>query len=245
MTRRSHHIADIAHHFLAGMADDTDAGLPAVWIVASAGPWPWSASAVLELARLAARDSRRLVHLAEEDDLPWTVRSLLGEGDREVRLAYPGEPVAHGDGPLCWHLGPTTGDRLEDLAAARRAPGCRLPGDGRKVGLVWCVGYGQADGWTALTALGRLVAVVEPVRVDVICMPERLNRSGRGDGVSPPGATTLALLQERARDACAREVGVHVLAPHMSAAARGAVMAGLYGRTDAFCAGPDRAAPLA
>jgi hypothetical protein len=242
--RRSHHIADIAHHFLADERPETEAP---VWVVAASGPWPWSAPAALELARLTVRRTGGGVRVAEDGDVPWSVRGHLGVGDGDLCLADPRDADAHGPDPLCWHLGPVAGTRLDDLAAARRAPGSRLPGDGRPRRLVWCVGYEEVDGWAPLLGLGRLNELLEPMGVDLLCMP---GRSGRAQGEAPPVPARLARLAERAGDACARHVAVHLLSVAMSVAARGAVIAAVHGREPegatgaAFCAGPDGIPPL-
>ena len=247
--RRTHHISDIAHHFLTDAEVGQGPAAAFVWIVAASGPWPWTAPAALELARLTARDGDCTVHLAEDDAPPWTVRAHLGDGDGEVRLADPGETVVHGEGPLCWHLGPVAGDRLDDLAAARRAPGCRLPGVGREKGLDWCLEQGEVEAWSALLGLGRLVDILAPATIDLVCMPRMTPRSGRGRAVGTPGPESLSVLARRAGDACARDVEVHLLAPNMTAAARGAVLSAVHrkaiARAGAFCAGPDSVAPLA
>jgi len=243
---RSHHIADIAHHFLTG-GEAAPAAAEPVWVVAASGPWPWSAPATLELARLMARDSGGPVCIAEDSAVVWSVRGHLAADDRALEVLEASAEAVHRAERLCWHLGPVAGERLDDLLAARRAPGGRLPGDGRNRRLVWCLGHAEAAGWSSLLGLGRMCGLLEPVGIDLVCMPERGAREGAPTSADAPAPEVLSLLGERAADACLRAVEVHLLTGAMSAAACGAVVAGLRRRevvaAAPFALDPPRIAP--
>jgi len=222
---RTHHIADIAHHFLA---DGYSSPAPApVWIVAGSGPWPWSAPAALELARLTGRESAGPVCLAEDERVPWSVRAHLAAEETGLLVVGAEDPAAHGSGPLCWHLGPVDSNSLDDLAAARRVPGCRLPGDGRDKVLVWCIGHGEVSREDHLLLLERLSGLLNPQRVEVLCVPENLRPGDRAGSRPAPSATVVLDLAGRAAEVCALPVAGHLLTGAMSIAARNAVLTSL------------------
>ena len=187
--------------------------------------------------------------MAEDDRVPWSVHVHSCEDMTDLLLVDPQDPVAHGKGALCWHLGPVDGKRLDDLAAVRRVPGCRLPGDGRAKVLVWCVGHGEAAGWASLVPLERLTGLLGPRRVEILCVPERPRVGGRAEMGPVPDAEVVRTLALRAAEVCAQPVSGHLLTGDMSVAARNAVLARMHpdpvGRPVAICAGPDADPPLA
>lgn len=245
--RRTHHIADIAHHFLG---DDRASGRPVpAWVVAASGPWPWSAAAALELARLARPQAGQPALLAEDERVPWSVAANLSARDGEITLVAPGDAAAHGPGLAVWHLGPVDEATLDDYEAARRVAGCRLPGDGGRGPLVWCVGHGEAAGWSTLPVLERLVRLLEPKRLAVVCVPELPPVGGRPNRSTAPDPAAVRSLAARAQEVCGRPCDGHLLTGNMAPAARNAVLALVHSTVAdgpaVICAGPGRERPLA
>jgi hypothetical protein len=244
--RRAHHIADIAHHFLG---EGAPVASPA-WIVAASGPWPWSAPVAVAFARLVAAESGERVRLAEDPDVPWSVAAHLASvpADEVVRVD-PSARDAHGDAPLCWHLGPVDGRVLDDLTSARRVPGCRLPGDGRAPVLVWCVGHAEVHGWAPVEPLVRCAALLGPRRVELLAVPDRARPPRRGRRPASPSPEAMEELARRVAEVGPAPAGARVLSGEMTVAARADVLARVHrkaGReTPVICPGPDPLANLA
>ncbi|MCP4571971.1 MAG: hypothetical protein GY838_06415 [bacterium] len=201
---RSHHIADVAHHFLA----DARTEAPCIFV---AGPAAGTGLA-LELAAGWARAAGGTVGFV--DSAPAAAEIEAERLTGVVRRA-PDDPDRPGESALFWHLGHPDRRRLDDLDAVGRVPGAGLPGLGRRRRILWCVAPGVADAWHPLIGLGRLTGALHTGGTALVVGPG--NRA----------ATELESIRARAGAAIGDDASLVILPEAARPGARAATLAGL------------------
>lgn len=219
--RRSHHIDEIAHHFLSGQEETVRAGSPPAFAdVAVATPGQGRAAACaaagLAVATIAAGLGSCLV---EDQDVPWSAFSFLGSAElrrppaelvadlpRGLRAGLIDPPAPAPRAWLRWRL---LGEAsLPNLAAWEIPSG--LPGAARAAtpdwaALVWCVAPHEAVLPETQQALQRLVDLLSPGRLEFLVLPDAWDARPGGWRLvgrrRDPGWRNLAHLQEVARAA--------------------------------------------
>lgn len=239
---RTHHIDEIAHHFLTGDGAQVADKLPAVSEVAIAAPGPGRAVACAAAGLAVAAGTIGLGScLVEDDSVAWSSCSFLGQARPPAlppALAADLPPgvrcrrVDDGElAPRSWVRWRLLGEASADTLAAWEVP-CGLPAAARARlprwdALVWCVAPHDAVLAGAQQALRRLVALLEPPRVEFLVLPESWDaRPGSWrliGGRSDPGWRNLAHLQEVVRAAAGERQAVVRLLPDVAAAGGEAV----------------------
>ena len=223
---RDHHIAAVAHHFLAGDGSPAGRGPGAAIVVAAAEALPATAFVAAGAARSGALADRTRWRILEEEGLVWSAGSHL-PGDERVQLVPEAEfsRLREPERGLCWHLARTEAGQLDAWAAARGLPGCALPTDGRKPHLVWCVATERVAALADLEPLARLAELLEPAQVNVIVSPRAWpRRDAAAGGTGPVDESALVRLRERAAAVGGRRAGLGLVTADMSRAAAAAVI---------------------
>lgn len=229
---RKHHIASVAHHFLAGDGEPNARAPAAAVVVAAAEALPLTAFVAAGAARSAALAGRRRWSVLEDDETIWSAASHLADDGWVQRLAAAGfERLRQAERGLCWHLGGAEDARLDAWAAAADLPGCGLPTAGRSSHLLWCVAAEEAGALASLEPLARLTDLLGPDAVDVVVAPRTWpHRRAAGAAVGVPPAATLRRLRERVGAVGARPARVGCVTAEMSASAAAAVVTDLLRR---------------
>jgi len=201
---RSHHIAEVADHFLAWSPD----AAPFVFL---AGPAA-GRGLVLELAAAWVHATGSEVSFVDGAS---SAAVAADAGVPGVRCHRPGVVPAREDGIVFWRWGPLGSRQLDDLDAVGRVPGGRLPGADRRRRLVWCPAADATARWRSLAVLGRLAGALQPGSVVLLVAP---------DGKPPVDLDTY---RDRAGIAAGCDVALMVLPAAARPGARAAVLAGL------------------
>lgn len=239
---RAHHIDEIAHHFLSGDGALTPGGSPDVIDVAIAAPGPGRAAACAAAGLAVAAGTIGLGScLVEDEAVAWSSFSFLGQVQPPALPPALAADLPRGvrcrrvdDGapaPRSWVRWRLLGEASADTLAAWEVP-CGLPAAGRAPlprwgALVWCVAPHDAVLTGAQQALRRLVALLEPPRVEFLVLPEAWDARPGGWRLigrrSDPGWRNLAHLQEVVRAAAGERPAVVRLLPDVAAAGGEAV----------------------
>jgi len=229
---RKHHIASVAHHFLAGGGEPGARAPAAAVVVAAAEPLPLTAFVAAGAARSAALAGRRRWGLLEDDAAVWSAATHLADDGWVHRLPAAGfERLRQPERGLCWHLGGIGDAGLDAWAAVGDLPGCALPTAGRTSRLLWCVAAEAAGQLAALGPLARLVDLLAPATVDVVVAPRTWPHRRAAKGAAGPLVdSALGRLQERAAAVSARPARVGCVTGDMNAPAAAAIVTDLLRR---------------
>lgn len=215
---RAHHIDEIAHHFLSGDVSPAFDGAPAVVDVAIAAPGPGRAAACAAAGLAVAAGTIGLGScLVEDEAVAWSSFSFLNQSPPPAVPPWLADDLPRGvrcrqvDGgaqaPRSWVRWRLLGEASVDLLEAWEVR-CGLPAAARASSprwgaLVWCVAPHDAVLAEAQQALGRLVALLEPSRVEFLVLPEAWDARPGGWRLigrrRDPGWRNLAHLQEVVR----------------------------------------------
>lgn len=233
---RAHHIDEIAHHFLSGDGAAVVEGVPGVIDVAIATPGPGRAAACAAAGLAVAAGTIGLGScLVEDEAVAWSSFSYLGRAQPTALPPALAADLPRGvrcrrvdDGaqaPRRWVRWRLLGEASAELLAAWEVP-CGLPSAARAPlpdwgALVWCVAPHDAVLAGAQQALRRLVALLEPPRVEFMVLPEAWDARPGGWRLigrrSDPGWRNLAHLQEVARAAAGGRPAAVRLLPDVAA----------------------------
>jgi hypothetical protein len=226
---RDHHIAAVAHHFLAGDGAPAGHRPGAAVLVAAAAPLPVTAFVAAGAARSAALAAGARWGLLEDPAAVWSAATHLPTDDWVLRLdTREFDRLRHRQHGLCWHLGAVSAEHLDAWAGATGLPGCALPTADRPTHLFWCVAAEDAAALSELGRLARLADLATPGRVDLIVAPRSWPRrpTAAGPMAWPPPAT-VERLRARATDLVGLPVGVGTVTAGMSGTAAAAVVTDL------------------
>lgn len=189
---RAHHIDAIAHHFLSSTVDAALApARPACLDVAVAGPGVARAAACVAagLAAVAVATGGRGCCLLEDEAVAWSAFSYLAGPDMSDLPGQPGLELPPGlrarwltggrpagEVPTEWVRWRLLGEASEATLAAWEVaaglPACARPAPVRWETLVWCVTVGEAATPASASCLARLVALLSPVHVAYLVVPD-------------------------------------------------------------------------
>jgi len=233
-----HHISSIAHLFLDDdipLAADGPAAGRRELVVAGPGHTAVTAfsTAGLAAAAAAAADNHRAgsaavpapVFIAERKDLLWSAASFLETGDaagsrrtgrdrlehwqlNRDRTATIADRLSASPGVHWLNVGGLDAGDLTDLEHWFLGPNGasgELPG---RDGLVWCLLSSECVRLSCAYLLGRLVALLQPSRLEILVYPDSWQHSGRETRFTSvaDGTPTSALL-ERCSDLATSAAG--------------------------------------